>query len=501
MTRVSEPTAPTNPPFDDSTHAETLPPEQLEQQVDALIDADATPEQLVPVVEEQEAPDAADTLERLEHDESAEVLRQMENQKAAEALTNMAPELASTMLLDLLELDDGQAPELVNLMDPDDAADILQALEPAVREQILASLHPRRAAQLGKLALYDPETTGGLMTTDILVVRDELTIGAAIEVIKKKKINEEQADVYVVDSASALVGLISLRDLLVEDNDDLVRQHLEHDVITAPTEMDQEDVARLFERYDLLTLPVVDDANRVLGMVTIDDIIDIIRDEHTEDALKQVGAGSGEAVYSGVRTKIRGRMPWLVVNLITATLAAMVILAFSDMIELIPVTAILFPIIANQSGNTGFQSLAVTLRGITLQEIHKERVTPLVIREAISGGIMGLGVGCLLCLGIIAMGMIGASIDAEAFSGFSWRIGLIAGAAMTVAMFASALIGTLIPMLMEKIGADPATASSIFLVTFTDSLSFAVFLGLIFLLKSWIIGGPALSDVITFAGL
>jgi magnesium transporter len=236
-------------------------------------------------------------------------------------------------------------------------------------------------------------------------------------------------------------------------------------------------------------------------MITIDDVVDIIREEQTEDAYKQVGAGAGEAVYSTVRKKVRGRMPWLVVNLGTASLAASVVLAFTDMIELVPVAAILFPIVANQAGNTGFQSLAVTLRGITLKEIHKERVSPLVMREAISGGMMGLGVGILLCIGVIGLGAMGRSMESVLLSGFSWRIGVVAGVAMTVAMFASALIGTLIPILMEKIGADPATASSIFLVTFTDSLSFAAFLGLIFLFQTWIQEGPPIEDVISILSL
>jgi len=483
---VSEPTTTTQ-----SDHNETPSYDAavLEQQVEALINTDAPPEEYVPLVEEQDPADAADTLERLIPADSLDVLHRMGNEKASLALTEMPPELAATMLLDLYEMEREEAATLVSLMGPDDAADIIQLLDPTVRERLIADLHPRRAAQIGKLALYHPETAGGLMTTDILVVRDGLSIGQAIDAIKRRKINEEQSDVYAVNEKRALVGYITLRELLIESDDDLVRDHITRDVITAPPDMDREEVARLFERYHLLTLPVVDEKSRVLGMITIDDIVDTIREEQTEDAFKQVGAGTGEAVYSTIRKKVRGRMPWLVVNLVTASLAATVILAFSDMIELVPVAAIVFPIIANQSGNTGFQSLAVTLRGITLKEIHKERVTPLVVREALSGGAMGLGVGLLLFAGVVALGATGRSMDSDLLSGFSWRIGVVAGGAMFFAMSASALVGTLIPILMEKIGADPATASSIFLVTFTDSLSFAVFLGLIFMLQPWIQGG------------
>ena len=373
---MNEPT--TTPKPTDENETPTHDAAVLEQQVEELLGTDASPEDFAKVVSEQEAADAADTLERLVPAESIGVLHELANEKGADALTEMAPELAATMLLDLFEMERGEAAAIVSLMDPDDAADIIQLLAPEVREQIIADLHPRRAAQIGKLALYDPETAGGLMTTDIIVVRDELTIGQTIDTIKRRKFNEEQLDVYVVDEKRSLIGYITLRDLLLQSDDDLVRDHIHPEVVTATPEVDQEEIARLFERYDLLTLPVVDEKQRVLGMITIDDVVDIIREEQTEDAFKQVGAGTGEAVYSTVRKKVRGRMPWLMVNLVTASLAASVVLAFTDMIELVPVAAILFPIVANQAGNTGFQSLAVTLRGITLKEIHKERVTPLV---------------------------------------------------------------------------------------------------------------------------
>jgi magnesium transporter len=227
----------------------------------------------------------------------------------------------------------------------------------------------------------------------------------------------------------------------------------------------------------------------MLGMVTIDDVVDIMEAEATEDALKQVGAGTGEAVYSGVKTKLKGRGPWLLVNLVTAGTASSILLAFQGLIAEFAVAAVLFPIIANQSGNAGFQSLAVTLRGLVLGEIHPERVRPLLAREATFGVIAGVVVGVVIALASMVLGEIGQATGSGLLSEFSWRIGAVAGVAMAGALTASCLIGTLIPLGLKRLGVDPATASSIFLTMLTDMTSFGTFLGLVLVLHDWVGGG------------
>jgi magnesium transporter len=254
-------------------------------------------------------------------------------------------------------------------------------------------------------------------------------------------------------------------------------------------ETDREEVAKLFERYDYLTMPVVDQKRRILGMITIDDVIDIIAAETTEDALKQVGAGSDEQVISSVRDKIKGRLPWLAVNLGTASMAAAAVLPFQDAIELIPVVAVIFPIIANQAGNTGFQSLAVTLRGIVLGEIRKDRIKPLFMRELAFGLLSGAVIGVIVFSLIVGLGHLGRLTDIGLFSGFGWRLGLVAGAAMNGVMIVGCMVGTDVPLVMKRLGADPAAASSIFLIMLTDMFSFATFLGLVFFLRDWLMSG------------
>ncbi len=464
----------------------TAAPEQEagpDEIVEALLEERAAPETLASAVADQEAPDAADTIERLERDEQAELVQRMENPAAADALAYMPAELASTVVEDLA---DDEAAALIALMDPDDAADILQLLPEERRSVLLGLLHPRRAAVLAKLSLFDPESAGGLMTTDIAVVRANMTIGQAIERIKRDSIGEHQPAVFCVDDQKRLLGSISLRSLLVIDDAELVADHLRTDIEPVLPEVDQEEVARLFDRYDYLTLPVVDHAGRVLGMITIDDIVDTITAETTEDAMKQVGAGAAEAVYSTVRAKLKGRAPWLLVNLATATLAAIVLLGFQDLIERIAVAAVIFPIIANQCGNTGYQSLAVTLRGLVLGEIRRERVRPLIVKEAGFGVVMGLGTGVVVLGAVTLLGLLGDVTGLEILEGLGWRVGLVAGSAMAAAMCVACLVGTAIPLFMQRCGIDPATASSIFLTMLTDMLSFATFLGLVFLTEPWL---------------
>lgn len=463
-------------------------PNEADVEVARLIEHHAEPDALAPMIAEQDAPDAADALETLDREESAEVVHLMDDESAADALSHMDAALAATVLLDLSE---DEAVSLLGRMTTDDAADIVQVMPPDVAQRLVERLHPKRAAQLGKLALYDPETAGGIMTTDILVVRTGTRIGQAIDRIKRMasidRFAEEQTEVYCVDEQKRLVGSIGLRDLLIVDDDQPLDEHIDHDVDFVTAEVDREEVARIFERYDLLTLPVVDEHRRVLGMITIDDVIDIITAETTEDALKQVGAGGAEAVYSSIGTKLRGRFPWLLVNLLLAALGSAVILFSQDLIELIPITAAIFPIIANQAGNTGHQSMALTLRGIIVGEVRRGRIASLLLREMLFGLITGVLVGITFSLAITALGAIGHSMGFAALQTLDWRIGVVAGAAMIASLYIGCLVGTGVPLVMERLGIDPATASSIFVTMITDLLSYATFLGLVFALRGWLV--------------
>ncbi|MDX2115558.1 MAG: magnesium transporter [Planctomycetota bacterium] len=459
--------------------SDTVDERALEQIFDTM--PGATAEELAPVVNELAPPDAADTLEQLEPEQSAEVLTQMEEESAADALAHMDPVLAATVLMDL---EPAEAAGLVNEMEPDDAADLLQALPKDAAAAILRAVPPRRAALLGKLALYDPRSAGGLMTTDIQVVRASMTIGQAIEFIRTHPMEEHQTDVYVVDDDRRLVGTIGLRQLLFADDGAPVASFVSRDLDAVLPTVDREEVAELFSKYDYITMPVVDEQRRILGMVTVDDVIDILNARRAEDALKLVGVQAGEAAYAGVATKLRSRSPWLLMNLITAQIASAVLLLYHDFIELIPVVAVIYPVIANESGNTGQQSLAVTLRGLVLGQVRRDFVWKMLLREVGAGAVAGLAVGVCFSVSIWMIDATGLIDD------MTWKIGVIAGLAMMGSMTIACLVGTAIPLILDRLGFDPATASSIFLTMLTDSLSYTVFLTLAFLMRGWLgVGG------------
>ena len=275
---------------------------------------------------------------------------------------------------------------------------------------------------------------------------------------------------------------------MLTDDDERVDAFMERAVGSVEPTVDREEVARQFERYDHVSLPVVDAHQRVMGVITIDDVIDIIEAEQTEDALKQVGAGAGEAVYSGIGAKLRSRFPWLAVNLGLASIGASVILLFEDMLRELTLVAVLYPVIANQSGNAGQQSLAITLRGLVLGKIHPDQVRGLLVRELAFGCATGVGIGAIFAGAIALLGMAGDILGMTFLAGFDWRLGLIAGISMAGALDVGCFIGAATPLVMHRLRVDPATSSAIFVTMFTDALSYATFLGLVFITRGWLMG-------------
>ncbi|HEB60869.1 MAG TPA: magnesium transporter [Phycisphaeraceae bacterium] len=448
--------------------------ELVSQMIEHTIDVAA----LAPEVEKQEPVDAADTLEKLEPEDRSEVIEMMEDEAAAMALSEMVTPMA-TMVLEELPPED--AARYLTLMDPDDAADLLQELDHPLRNTLLRHLPEDAATELRALLSHDPETAGGLMTTDFVSVRARDTVEKTIARLREEAdLDEDATWIYVVDEQGHLAGEVSLLQLLLAPPDSRIADVMDRDVEALHVKLDQEDVAREFDRHDYYVMPVVDDENRLLGVITVDDVIDIIREEATEDTHKMVGAAAGEAVYTGLWQKIRGRFPWLMVNLCTSFVAAVVVLRFSDLIGQLAILAVLMPVIANQAGNSGQQSLAVTLRGLVLDEVRPERVVPLLMREMALGLFTGAVMGSLLCLVIILIGL------ALPGSGAGWQLGVVAAIAMTVSLGVGCLVGSGVPVLMHRLGKDPATASTIFLTMVTDSTSFMTFLGLAWSMRGWL---------------
>lgn len=435
-------------------------------------------------VEAQEAPDAADALERLDEGQAAEVLGEMDVETAADALAHMITPLGVSVLEDLIEEDPGYAGQLIEEMAPDDATDLLQALPDELRDRLLGTLGKVEAVRLRRLLDYDERSAGGMMTTEYLAVRDTMTVAEATEAIRRAESGTEWIHVFVVDWRGVLRGRVTMRQLLLAKPDQRVIDLVESSVDAVGPELPREEVAREFEKYDYLTLPVVDEQQRLIGIITVDDVIDSIREESTEDAQTMVGAGKEEAVYSTLPEKLRSRFPWLLVNLFTSSLAAIVVLQFEDLISQIAILAVIMPVIANQAGNAGQQSLAVTLRGIVLDQVRPSIARSLVVREGLVGLINGSVNGLAVALVVAAI---------EFFlrpGGNAWSLGLVVALSMTVALTVGCVVGTSLPLALRRLGADPATASTIFLTMVTDSMSFFTFLGLARALSHWLLLAP-----------
>ncbi len=443
---------------------------------------------LAAAVEQQRPADAADTLEGLveegEEGDAGHLLVAMDDRKASEALSHMELPLAVGVLDDLI--DEGRvdyAALLVELMAPDDAVDLLQAMDAESREQCLAAMTRATAAGLHRLLGYDEETAAGLMTTRFLSLREQMTVGRATDAVREFDLPEEVTHLPVLDRGRRLVGVIGLRTLLVSRDALVVGDLMDRHPRAIRADVDREDVAREFVRHDVHMMPVVDDLDRVLGIITVDDVIDAIREEQTEDVQRTVGAGKQEMVYSSVLEKFRGRFPWLAMSVAMMVPSAIVVRRFEGLIGELAVLAVLMPIVAAVTGNAGHQALAVTLRGIALAEVRPGRVAPLIRREALAGIFNGLAVGIVMAGGVAVLGLLWDFID--------WRVGVVGGVATAGSIIAGTTAGSAIPLLMRRLGFDPAQSAAILLIMITDAIAFAAFLGLAYAMFPWLQAGAA----------
>jgi magnesium transporter len=449
--------------------AETSP---HDERVAALLEHSIDVPVLAEAVEQQEAADAADTLETLPEEEAAEVLEQMDDQSAAEALAEMQAPLAVRVIEEEIDEDISYAAKLMELMAPDDAVDLLQEIGDSYREEVLAAMPLATATKLRELIGYDPETAGGLMTTDFPILSDDLSVAKAVDRLRAQDLPRVVQHLLVVAADNRVVGAVGLRDLVLGQPDQSLSEIMNPTVKAVRPDVDREEVAREFDRYDYSMLPVIDLDDRLIGIVTVDDVIDIIRAEQTEDVQKTVGAGAQEAVYSGVMEKFRGRFPWLMVSLVMMVPTAWIILGFEDLIRRAPILAMLMPVIAAIVGNAGHQALAVTQRGLVLEEVRRERILPLLVREWTVGLMTGFVLGAIILLGVGLLSLRSTSA--------SWLLGAVTGVGTMVAMSVGTLFGSVIPMLMKRLGFDPAQSSAIFLIMITDAVSFGIILSLSF---------------------
>lgn len=403
-------------------------------------------------------------LSRLDVDNMRRVLRLIPLDYASEAVAEMDHEAAAELVEAMRE---ARAVRLLEGLDMDDSADIMAEMEHADRERLLGSISPEDAATLRELIAYEPDSAGGIMNPEVATVTPEMTVLQTVRHIQKLSDEIEHIPyVYVTDKERKLLGVVSMRDLVFAGASDKISSIMNrdlHDLCTV--DMDQEEAARIMADSNLNCLPVVNDRQQLVGIITHDDVLDVIRAEATEDFQKIVGAGGDETINDGVSESVKRRFPWLVVNLITAGLAGGVVALFEEQIEALAVLAVCMPVVANLGGNTGAQTLAIVIRSLALDELQPGDARAVFTRETLKGLLNGLLIGVLAALAVTL------------YQG-DFRIGLVVLAAMILSMAYAGAAGAIIPILLKRLNLDPAQSSSIFVTATTDIFGFAVFLSM-----------------------
>ena len=413
--------------------------------------------------------DVADVLAALGEDDRLALLEALPVQLASEALAEMEEGEERGELLAALPPDRGA--RLLRELEDDDAADLIAELEPDERALILERLPVQEAGGLRKLLRFEEETAGHLMTTSLVAIRVDLTAQDAIaEVRRQGREIEAFYNVFVVDYARKLLGTVPLDQLILADPLTPVAELVQPTDATVLPDVDQEEVGQLMSRYNLVSMAVVNEQGELIGRITFDDVIDVLEAEQTEDMLLLAGVSDEEEIRADWREAVRARLPWLSVNLVTASIAASVVLVFGTAIESLWFLAAIMPIVAGMGGNSGMQSLAVTVRRIAVSRGPLEPRSDVVAKEAVVGLVNGFILGLL--------GFAVAWVAAATMTGVSPRLPWVVLLALWGNIVIAASMGALIPTVLHRIGVDPAIASSVFLTAFTDMVGFLLLLGL-----------------------
>lgn len=430
-----------------------------------LVTAGGDEEFLDDQLKDLHASDIADLIEHLEDDQRLLLMRRLPPDVAADALAEMEEVERPADLLLQLEL--RRIGEIVGEMADDDAADILGELEPEQQAEVLSAVAVPDAAHIEELLHHAEDTAGGIMTREMLAIRSNLTAGEAIAEIRRQAHGDmEFYTIFVIESDRRLIGVVSLHDLVLSEPDVALSAIIEQPRAVVPVDMDQEEVSRILSHYNLASIGVVDESGRLLGRVTFDDVIDVLEAEMTEDILRFAAVSDEEHVRGSTMDAIRSRLPWLLLNLGTASLGALVVWSFRDTIETLVVLAVVMPIVAGLGGNAGTQALAVTIRRIALADESLAERWHVLRKEALVGLLNGLAVGALaFALGYVLLG------QGPVF-------GLVVLLAMWGNLVVASFAGAFIPIVLESAGIDPAVASSVFVTALTDLTGFLLLLGL-----------------------
>ena len=365
--------------------------------------------------------------------------------------------------------------QIISEMSSDELVDLLGTLDEDEQNEIITNMNTEEVEEVKTLLSYDPESAGGIMATEFISIKETDTVNETINYLRTMAPDSETPYyIYVVDDLDVLKGVVPLRQIIVSTPDTLIKDIMIENIISAPVDMDQEEVSHIFEKYGFMAIPVVDHNGKILGIITVDDVMEIMKEEYTEDMFRLAGLDEEEKVAGTVIGAIKSRLPWLLVNLVTATLAAKTVSLFENTIAQIVALATFMPMVAGMGGNAGSQTLTLIIRGIAIGEISYENQADILKKEIAIGIINGLCIG--LVVGVLGYFWVGSLV-----------FGFVIGTAMLLNLIVATISGYLVPILLKKVGIDPALASAVFVTTVTDVLGFFFFLGLATVMLQYLI--------------
>jgi magnesium transporter len=428
-------------------------------------------ERLVQVLEDAHSADIGSALRELAVPERVHVFRLLPATQAGAVLS----ELDDQTLLELVRaLDEHEVSRILDRMPPDHVVEVVEELPKEQADKILDLMEEEKSEEVQELLEYPENTAGRLMSREFVAVHENATVAQAIEHIRKAASGDDAFYLYVVDDHDHLVGLVPLHRLLTADPAVPVRAIRTEDVTSVPVDTDQEEVARLVHRYNVIEVPVVDGNHRLLGTISVDDVIDVIHEEATEDIQRLGGVAGDETVLDPPERVFPKRLVWRLINLGTAVLAASVIGLFEGSIRTLATLAIFMPIVASMGGIGTTQTATVVVRGIALGQMTAGVLGRVLWKEVWLGFMTGLANGLVL------------AVIAYLWKG-SWLLAVILGLALVFNMVVAAVVGTLVPIALKTFRVDPAIASSVIITTFTDVCGFFSFLGLATLLMRFLL--------------
>ncbi len=422
-------------------------------------------ERLLAALKSLHPADIADRIEPLDDERKRRVFALLDPETAADVLVELNDPSREEILEETAPT---RLAEIAEEMESDEAADLIAELPEETAAQVLRMMGREEVAEITELMAYDPQTAGGIMQRELLAVQEDATVAQAVEAFQKLAREEDVEDihnVFVTDRDHRLVGVLPIRRLLLVGASTPIGRVMDPEVVRVRTNVDQEEVAALFKKYNLLSMAVVDDQDRLVGRITVDDIVDVIEEESGEDLLLLGGVHDEDRVFCHPAQSVRRRLPWLAINLGTAILAAGVVSLFEGTLSRMVSLAVFMPVVAGMGGNAGTQTLTLITRGIALGELTFANAWRALLKESTVAIANGLAIGVVMAVGTYL------------WKG-DWTLGVVLGLALIINMFVAGAVGTVIPVVLKRVGVDPAVASGIIVTAFTDCCGFFTFLGL-----------------------